>query len=270
VQAADRGGYVLAQVRYVLMVEGGRPRTRAWRHVAAGGAAGFGLSLVVLSPFGLSALAKVGERDWQRLSEIGQTYGAVSALLAALALGGVAVSINQQRQAAQVDREHVFRAVNLELTRMMLEHPDLMGSYASTIGARSVSEQRLNLYCNQQVLALEMGFEIGALNEPYLVETARELFGSPTSRDWWARVRDAKRATAMSGRQHRVLDILDDEWARAPTSDDRQRPAARSPRPSTVLAGAPWLRSHARTTAGLVAAGALLVALRRRRRTWCR
>ncbi|MQA26846.1 MAG: hypothetical protein GEU94_15610 [Micromonosporaceae bacterium] len=49
--------------------------------------------MVLLSPLALPLLGDDGGTDWSLLSNIGQTYGAVSALLAALALGGVVGSL---------------------------------------------------------------------------------------------------------------------------------------------------------------------------------
>jgi hypothetical protein len=194
------------------MVEGGRPLRPGWRRAAISAAITTGLAVVLLSPFALLVLDRLSERDWQRLSAIGQTYGAVSALLAAAALAGVMISLVQQRRSAQVDREHVFRSVNLELTRMLLDHPDLLRSYDSRLGATTSSEQRINLYCNQLVLAMQMGYEIGSLDEHAVVITAREIFGSDHSRSWWSRVRQTKLQEARNKEERRLMTLIDDVW----------------------------------------------------------
>jgi hypothetical protein len=51
------------------------------------------LILVILSPLVLRLLASSFNLNWSNLSNIGQTYGAVSALITALALGGVVISL---------------------------------------------------------------------------------------------------------------------------------------------------------------------------------
>jgi hypothetical protein len=51
--------------------------------------------LIAASPLALGLLDRQS-RDWERLSWLGQTYGAASALLAVLALIGVAVSLTMQ------------------------------------------------------------------------------------------------------------------------------------------------------------------------------
>jgi hypothetical protein len=51
------------------------------------------LGIVFLSPLALTWLPEDDGPDWSKLSNIGQTYGAASAVLAVLALAGVAVSL---------------------------------------------------------------------------------------------------------------------------------------------------------------------------------
>jgi hypothetical protein len=53
----------------------------------------FVLGSILLSPLLLRQIAKLGGVDWAKLSNIGQTYGAASAILSALAVGGVAISL---------------------------------------------------------------------------------------------------------------------------------------------------------------------------------
>lgn len=203
-------------LRCVAMARSRRAHGRPW-WVIVFGASCLGLGLVVVSPAVLLVLGWPSERDWQRLSVIGQAYGVISAFIAAVALVGVVVSLNQQRRASQVDREHIYRTVHLDLIRILLDHPDLMASYGSVLGAEDIAERRLNIYCTQYVLSLQMGFEIGAIDDEYVRRTARELFASSTTHSWWDRVRDSRREQAATLRQERLLDILDGEWALSPT-----------------------------------------------------
>jgi hypothetical protein len=53
------------------------------------------LILVILSPFALTWLQSIN-KNWSQLSNIGQTYGAISALVSSLALGGVIASLIYQ------------------------------------------------------------------------------------------------------------------------------------------------------------------------------
>ncbi len=61
--------------------------------------------VLLLSPLVLDDIANSGGADWNRLSDIGAAYGFTSAIVSALALAGVAVSLvvqNRQARAEQV------------------------------------------------------------------------------------------------------------------------------------------------------------------------
>jgi uncharacterized membrane protein (Fun14 family) len=64
----------------------------------------FILSLVLLSPVLLRQLGRISGIDWARLSNIGQTYGAASAVLSAIALIGISLSLLVQARQARDER----------------------------------------------------------------------------------------------------------------------------------------------------------------------
>lgn len=114
------------------------------------------LALVLASPLALTVFEDgAADRDWRRLSEIGQTYGAVSALLSTLALGGVLVSLLLQRQAARLEREQAQRALHVELMRMAIENPDLQACFGPFGDGLSDVERGQWTYINQVVLLSE-------------------------------------------------------------------------------------------------------------------
>lgn len=83
------------------------------------------IGLVIFSPLAISELAHF-RMNWLQLSNIGQTYGAVSALLSSLALASVAVSLLYQSRDNQNAREQTTRMLQFELIRMAMSDPSLM------------------------------------------------------------------------------------------------------------------------------------------------
>ena len=67
----------------------------------------------------------LGGVDWAKLSNIGQTYGAASAVLSALAVGGVAISLFLQANQGRANQVQMVREYQRELVRMLLDDPDL-------------------------------------------------------------------------------------------------------------------------------------------------
>jgi Family of unknown function (DUF6082) len=84
-----------------------------------------GLGMIVFSPLLLRELDRFTRTDWSRLSEIGQTYGAASAILAMLALGAVAASLLFQARQTKSANIQAIREFHLELTKMALDNPRL-------------------------------------------------------------------------------------------------------------------------------------------------
>src|SRR5450755_2004474 len=77
-------------------------------------------ALVAVSPLALRMIGSLPGMDWARLSNIGQTYGAASALLTGLALIGVAASIVFQVRAIQAGRVQSSREHHAHLVEMAL------------------------------------------------------------------------------------------------------------------------------------------------------
>ena len=62
------------------------------------------LLLILVSPLFLRTLARAHGINWSQLSDIGQTYGAASAILSGVALVGVSLSLMVQARQAKAER----------------------------------------------------------------------------------------------------------------------------------------------------------------------
>src|SRR2546430_1904858 len=125
------------------------------------------VAAVVLSPFLLGALGGFGV-NWTRLSEIGQTYGAVSAVLSALALGAVAMSVSIQARQARADQIQAVRGFHLDLVRMQL---DDLPTYLPCWGPLDLpgpQAQRRHIYTGLLFSYGSMGYGVGEISEPWL------------------------------------------------------------------------------------------------------
>jgi hypothetical protein len=76
--------------------------------------------------------------DWPRLSEIGQAYDAASALLAGVAVVGVAISLLMQLRQIRISQVQAARMMHMELMRMLTSDPLLRLTSSSAV---DVSEQ---------------------------------------------------------------------------------------------------------------------------------
>src|SRR5690242_17908419 len=88
---------------------------RFWRSIVITIAIVGIVGVVASSPFLLLPLSN--ELDsWDRLSAMGQAYGAISAVLSALALAAVAVSLLVQRRQAEVAQEYAMHQQRLDIS----------------------------------------------------------------------------------------------------------------------------------------------------------
>lgn len=174
------------------------------------------ICLVILSPFALAELGKL-KTDWSQLSNIGQTYGAVSALLSSLALGGVVVSLLFQARSNQTAREETTRTLHHDLIKMEMGDPKLMTAMGAPWGLPIPADAaaiRGFLYIRMWTTFLAGNLTIGEIAESevrYLA--AHEIFGSQAGRDFWAAV-GRTTVERSAGRRHKFYQILDDEYGK--------------------------------------------------------
>lgn len=123
-------------------------------------------SLVAASPFALGLL-KGQSRDWEQLSWIGQTYGAASALLAVLALIGVAVSLYMQTREAKASREQSLRAIHTELLQMAMDDDVYRRCWGPFFASGDPTSQREHMYVNLIISNWQMQYELRVFSEPH-------------------------------------------------------------------------------------------------------
>lgn len=102
------------------------------RRILAHRLLGFGLlGLIAYTPFALAAVAPA-HADRGKLSDISQAYGAVSVVLSAIVLAGVALSpLYRVRQAAHTSGEQAVRDSHLQLATLALSNPDPLQAWSS-------------------------------------------------------------------------------------------------------------------------------------------
>jgi hypothetical protein len=172
--------------------------------------------LVILSPLALTTLDHL-QGNWPQLSNIGQTYGAVSALLSSIALGGVVVSLLFQARSNRTEREETTRSLHHDLMKMEMDDPGLMTAMGAPRGLpipANAAAIRGFLYVRMWTTFLAGSFAIGEIAESdarYLA--AHEIFGSQAGRDFYAAIGKAH-VEHSTGRRQRFYEILNEEYSK--------------------------------------------------------
>lgn len=189
------------------------------------------VGLISASPWALSAFDGPTPR-WERLSFIGQTYGAASALLAVLALLGIVATLGLQAHDTKIAREEARRSAIADLLKMAMDDPDLHEAWGPVPEGLTRKAQRQILYINVIVSAWQMSFATGALPEKRLRAVAREMFSGQAGRIYWRQFRELRLTTSEDRRTRRFHNILDEEYHRAP---EPPAPHNRRPRLSALF-----------------------------------
>jgi hypothetical protein len=172
------------------------------------------IGIVIFSPLAIIELAHF-RLNWIQLSNIGQTYGAVSALLSSLALAGVTVSLLYQSRNNQTAREQTTRSLQFELLRMAMSDPSLMTASGAPWDLDIPSDSssiRQFLYIQIWVSFLGGNYTIGELPESAVRHlAAHEIFRSEAGRNYWAAVGQVQTEDSR-GRRRKFFCILDDEY----------------------------------------------------------
>jgi Family of unknown function (DUF6082) len=190
------------------------PMRRGLKIVLTSVACLIALSLVAFSPFAITKLQGLS-KDWKELSDIGSTYGAISALISSLALGAVVVSLLYQARAGRTAREQSIRSLQQQLIRMEMEDPALMTAIGAPWGLPIPAESaeiRAHLYIHLWATFWAGNYVVGEMAEPAVRKLVRsELFNSNEGRRYWATIRDNVLSTNEGKYRHFAL-IVDDEY----------------------------------------------------------
>ncbi|MFE1170194.1 DUF6082 family protein [Nocardiopsis sp. NPDC058789] len=224
-----------------------------------------GLALTLVSPLGLRVFGGTN-KEWERLSLIGQTYGAISALIAVLALLGVIVTLVYQARELRRAADDSRRQAMGDLLRMAMSDPDLDECWGPVDGEDDARARKQLMYTNMIVTQWGTSFRAGATPEKRLHRNALEMFRGEVGRDYWAQARTSRLSAPASRADARFNQILDDAYraalAEAPAPVPRRVPPRPDTRPRSQLRrAAPALLAFG---LGGVVTGAVLTALGRR------
>lgn len=178
------------------------------------------IAIIIFSPLGLSRLSKVKNVNWAQLSNIGQTYGAISALLAGLALVGVIGSLIYQVRATKTASVQLTRTLHNELIQMEMRDPSLMAAVGAPWDVPSLADankMREHLYIHMWVNYWRQLYILKQMNDDLVRSVSGdEIFRSNAAREYWQNT-GSRILPHTKGREHRFYLILKDEYEKALT-----------------------------------------------------
>ncbi|MFD7389409.1 DUF6082 family protein [Streptomyces sp. NPDC059852] len=225
------------------------------------------LAVVLLSPLVLEGISGSRGVDWNRLSQVGAAYGFTSAIVSALALAGVALSLIVQNRQARAEQIQAIRSYYLELVRLELDDQALFQPVWGATDIVDPDDQKRHVYADLMMNYAWMGFEIGTISESLLRDMVAGMFSGRAGREYWSRAHPSWTARSSASRVgRRFVSVVGEEHARAVAIG----PPPRAPRPSgRPPAPAPRVPRRWQAPAGALiglGSGLALGSLLRRRR----
>lgn len=207
--------------------------------------------LVVASPLALRGLDGKAQ-DWSRLSDIGQTYGAVSAIIAAIALAGVVISVVIQSREARAARRTAQRGHQLELLRMAMDDPRYMEVWGRYLTDSFTAESQFT-YANLIFSFWHAEYMLGEISDLQLRASSANVFASVPGRTYWQHTGTRWRDIYSGRRARRFYEVAEETYQEA----IKQPP---STPPPTVDMSAVDNDGHAAVSAGRQDRGRLVAA----------
>jgi uncharacterized membrane protein len=188
-------------------------------------------AVVAISPILISDLYRDG--DWTQPGNIGQAYGAASAILAALALAFVGVSLILQRNQFRRHRRTIRRDCTRDIVKLAIDEPAFAQCWGSRFAPADVDE-RLFFYTNFVILNWSFAWEEGDLSERQARASLSSFFDSEVPRMFWERNGHFHHSRLTRTKADRFIAMMDEEYLRATRTGPPSRPYEPIPPTSAV------------------------------------
>jgi hypothetical protein len=180
-----------------------RARMSVGRIVWIAAAVAVALGIVLMTPFLLTAVGPK-DADWAKLSQISQAYGALSVILSAGALAGVAASLAYQSRQTRIATEETTWTAHRELLLLSLAKPEFLTCWEPPSVPVTSDEWRRIVYTNLILQDWEKTYAFGLMTDAQLTRTFELHFQGQTARDHWRNSRESYLRFAGGGANRRT------------------------------------------------------------------
>lgn len=177
--------------------------------VVAAGAVAFVASPAILARMN----RQLSDSELNRLGQIGEAYGGISALLSGLAVIGLLGALLLQIRQIKTSQAHSIRMMQIELMRMLIDDPSLRPPSAGAPIPTGL--RRRNIFTNLMFKYLEMGFEIGYFPDVVVKREVAAQFQREDVRRFWRENRLAFASGVFNRSTKRFFDTVDSAYGEA-------------------------------------------------------
>ena len=172
------------------------------------------LALLLASPLALGLFTRIVDQNWSDVGNLGQAYGAASTILSALAVVGVAASLQMQVRQNHLSQAYGVRDQQLTLMQLLLSDPTLLPASVTADGIPHERWRQL-IYINLMFKHLQLGYEVGYISQESLRLHVSQYFTIEFIREWWKDTGWMYHLDANSPKRKGFLAIVDSAFAEA-------------------------------------------------------
>lgn len=175
--------------------------------------------VVLLGGVVAAALGVVAKRsdisiDWRALGDVGQAFGTISAVLSAVALIGVGISLRYERQQARIAQNDTIRSLRTELLEFAIENPQYLKVWGFDSQA-GPEEAQYAAYISLFFSYSKMSFDLDVLQDYELRQWCDVVFGDPDIVLFWENARNVYLGGKRSAKELRFATIVDRKYSAA-------------------------------------------------------
>lgn len=187
---------------------------------------------IIFSPIALQHLA-AHRFNWAQLSNVGQSYGAASAILSALAIIGVSFTLIVQARQSKENRNYYIREMHTDLLRIGMADDRLLEAWGN-IRVPKGFDRDLAVYENLIMNYFSSLYQTRTTSQEEIREHVRTIFDGAVGREYWKANRHIWLGYGK-GRRKQLAKIIESEYQRSVAIGPPVRPlpalrSAQSPR----------------------------------------
>ena len=199
-------------------------RSAVSRLLMMAGVLGFSAAMMVVlfAPLVLSHFF-TSDQDYSRLSDIGQSYGAASAVVSTVALAVVLVSVVMQHRQVKAGKLQAISVMTEELIQLTMENPVYRQCWGARVAPENVPED-LFYCCNKILKTWKLAWDLHDLPAAQARASLANFFDSEIPRCFWERHSVWHLQGGARNRRVQFLTMVNEEYLRALRGGPPSRP----------------------------------------------
>ena len=169
---------------------------------------------IVFSPLALLGVGQLLDLPWAQLTEIGQAYTGIAAVLSGLALLVTISTLRAQGTQLLILQQQSVRQMQFELFKFPLSDPLYLAQFGDAVPAgHTYDDLKRQIFANLWFRYVQFGFLSGEISKSSLAHSLRrEIFSTDFGLAFWENVQSAYEIGATTVKEQAFLKVVRSEY----------------------------------------------------------